>query len=85
VKNFPVKSAITDHQVVFTRYVNKPYTAATIIASHFIGSDNMVSLIDKPEWNVETLQFNELLRLTVKWKKQYRAEAVYNQVEKCIL
>jgi len=80
-EDFQLKSAITDKSGSFYTYVNKPYTAATIIAQAIHkDADNMVSLIDKPEMEFETLQFNDFT-LNSKMEKAILERSVYNQVE----
>ena len=80
-EDFQLKSAITDKSGSFYTYVNKPYTAATIIAQAIDkDANNMVSLIDKPEMEFETLQFNDFT-LNSKMEKAILERSVYNQVE----
>ncbi|MEH6770950.1 Ig-like domain-containing protein [Maribacter arcticus] len=80
-EDFQLKSAITDKSGSFYTYVNKPYTAATIIAQAIDkDANNMVSLLDKPEMEFETLQFNDFT-LNSKMEKAILERSVYNQVE----
>jgi hypothetical protein len=80
-KDFQLKSAITDKSGSFYTYVNKPYIASTIIAQAIDNDLNkMVSLIDKPEIEFETLEFSDFT-INSKMEKTILERSVYNQVE----
>jgi hypothetical protein len=79
--DFQLKSAITDKSGSFYTYVNKPYSAATIIAQAMEkDAKKMVSLIDKPEIEIETLEFSDFT-FNSKMEKAILERSVYNQVE----
>ncbi|WP_339654225.1 hypothetical protein [uncultured Maribacter sp.] len=80
-EDFQLKSAITDKSGSFYTYVNKPYTASTIIAQA-IDNDakKMVKLIDKPDIAYGTLEFNDFT-LNSKMEKAIVERSVYNQIE----
>tara|TARA_R110001592_G_scaffold55024_2_gene168462 strand:- start:4465 stop:6243 length:1779 start_codon:yes stop_codon:yes gene_type:complete len=79
--DFQLKSAITDKSGSFYTYVNKPYSASTIIAQTIEkDAKKMVLLIDKPEIEFETLEFSDFI-INSKMEKAIVERSVYNQVE----
>ena len=79
--DFQLKSAITDKSGSFYTYVNKPYSASTIIAQTIEkDAKKMVLLIDKPELEFETLEFSDFI-INSKMEKAIVERSVYNQVE----